>query len=85
MDGFDALPLACVVNDNYFCVHGGITAIGESIEDLQKLQRFEEVPLKGSICDLVWADPIQEEEGKIYSGDLFIPNYQRNCSIFFGN
>lgn len=85
MDAFDALPLVCIVNDNYFCVHGGITSAGESLEELQKLQRFDEVPLKGPICDLVWSDPVQEDDGKTYNGDLFIPNYQRNCSIFFGS
>ena len=41
--------------------------------------------MKGSICDLVWSDPVQEDDGKTYNGDLFIPNYQRNCSIFFGS
>jgi len=25
MDAFDALPIACIVNEKYFCVHGGIT------------------------------------------------------------
>lgn len=28
MDAFDALPLVCIVNDIYFCVHGGITSLG---------------------------------------------------------
>jgi serine/threonine-protein phosphatase 2B catalytic subunit len=28
MDAFDALPLVCIVNDHYFCVHGGITSLG---------------------------------------------------------
>lgn len=32
MDAFDSLPLVCIVNNSYFCVHGGITAEGESIE-----------------------------------------------------
>ncbi len=25
MDAFDSLPIACIVNQKYFCVHGGIT------------------------------------------------------------
>ena len=25
MDAFDCLPIACVINEKYFCVHGGIT------------------------------------------------------------
>ena len=33
MDAFDALPLATVVNENYFCVHGGITKEGEHVDE----------------------------------------------------
>jgi len=31
MSAFDALPLVCIVNESYFCVHGGITALSESL------------------------------------------------------
>ena len=84
MDAFDALPLATVVNENYFCVHGGITKEGEHVDELQKLNRFDEVPLGGSLCDLVWSDPVQEEDGSVPNNEPYIGNYQRNCSIFFG-
>lgn len=33
MDCFDLLPLACLVNGNYFCVHGGIS---ENLMDVIK-------------------------------------------------
>jgi len=60
MDAFDSLPLVCIVNNNYFCVHGGITSLAESIEELNQLDRFVEIPLNGSLCDLLWSDPVQE-------------------------
>ena len=58
MDAFDALPLVCIVNDSFFCVHAGITRLGESLSELQKLKRHDEIPLNGSICDLTWSDPV---------------------------
>lgn len=36
-DAFDALPICCVVNDKYFCVHGGITDKIKTINDIQKI------------------------------------------------
>jgi len=31
-DAFDALPLACIVNEKYFCVHGGITDKAKTVK-----------------------------------------------------
>jgi serine/threonine-protein phosphatase 2B catalytic subunit len=57
-DLFEALPLASIVNGTFFCVHGGISEELRDIEDISKITRFKEVPFKGLMCDLLWADPI---------------------------
>lgn len=77
--------MVCIVNESYFCVHGGITTQAESINELNKINRFMEVPMGGSLCDLVWSDPVQDDTGSTHNKELFIPNYQRNCSIYFGS
>jgi serine/threonine-protein phosphatase 2B catalytic subunit len=34
MESFDALPIACIVNDKFIAVHGGISPKLKTIEDL---------------------------------------------------
>ena len=31
-----------------------------TIEQIEKLARYSEPPLKGAMCDLLWADPLLE-------------------------
>lgn len=54
---FHCLPLAAVVSKKYFCVHGGLSRDISRISDLQFIQRFREIPVKGAMCDLLWSDP----------------------------
>jgi serine/threonine-protein phosphatase 2A catalytic subunit len=56
-DLFDYLPLSIVVDDKVFCVHGGLSPQLETLDDVRKLHRFQEVPHDGPICDLIWSDP----------------------------
>uniref|UniRef100_A0A0B6Z781 Serine/threonine-protein phosphatase n=2 Tax=Arion vulgaris TaxID=1028688 RepID=A0A0B6Z781_9EUPU len=54
---FDYLPLAAIVNDSIFCLHGGLSPSIDSIDHIRVLDRVQEIPHEGPICDLLWSDP----------------------------
>ena len=54
---FDLLQLVAVIDNKYFCVHGGLSPEFKKIEDLNNLERKNEIPEKGIITDLIWSDP----------------------------
>ena len=65
MESFEAMPIAATVNNNYFCVHGGISPDMLKIDDInQKVYRFLEPPHKGLLCDLLWSDPVKDENAQ---------------------
>ncbi|ELQ75065.1 Serine/threonine protein phosphatase 2A, catalytic subunit [Trachipleistophora hominis] len=56
-DLFDYLPLAAIVNNSFFCCHGGLSPTVDTIDQIHKINRVVEVPHEGSMCDLLWSDP----------------------------
>jgi serine/threonine-protein phosphatase PP1 catalytic subunit len=54
---FDWMPLAAVVGDKYFCVHGGISPRLTSLQMIRDIRRPLDVPSSGLITDLLWSDP----------------------------
>jgi diadenosine tetraphosphatase ApaH/serine/threonine PP2A family protein phosphatase len=54
---FDYLTITAVVDDKIFCVHGGLSPNIKEVSDLDKIDRFKEVPQEGVMCDLLWSDP----------------------------
>lgn len=91
MDCFDALPLSCLINEKFICVHGGISPSIDIMEDLNKVNRFAEPPKEGAIwyntfinlfSDLLWCDPCENDEEALEVD--YKNNEQRGCSYVFG-
>uniref|UniRef100_A0AAR2K7W8 Serine/threonine-protein phosphatase n=1 Tax=Pygocentrus nattereri TaxID=42514 RepID=A0AAR2K7W8_PYGNA len=82
MDAFDCLPLAALMNQQFLCVHGGLSPEIHTLDDIKKLDRFKEPPAFGPMCDLLWSDPL-EDFGNEKSQEYFSHNTVRGCSYFY--
>ncbi|KAF6779729.1 hypothetical protein AHF37_00683, partial [Paragonimus kellicotti] len=82
MAAFDCLPLAALINQQFLCVHGGLSPELHTLNDIRKLDRFKEPPAYGAMCDLLWSDPC-EEFGQERSAEHFRHNTVRGCSYFY--
>ncbi|KAL5399141.1 hypothetical protein PMIN06_001218 [Paraphaeosphaeria minitans] len=82
MESFCALPLAAVMNKQFLCIHGGLSPELHTLDDLKSIDRFREPPTHGLMCDILWADPL-EEFGQEKTNDFFVHNHVRGCSYFF--
>ncbi|KAF3166186.1 putative serine/threonine protein phosphatase [Arthrobotrys musiformis] len=61
-DMFDFLTLSVVINNDIFCVHGGLSPSIHSIDQIKIIDRFREIPHEGPMADLVWSDPDAERD-----------------------
>lgn len=82
MEAFDCLPLAALLNQQFLCIHGGLSPEIFTLDDIRKLNRFREPPAFGPMCDLLWSDPL-EDFGNEKNSDYFTHNSVRGCSYFF--
>lgn len=56
-DLFDFLPLTALVDGQIFCLHGGLSPSIDTLDHIRALDRLQEVPHEGPMCDLLWSDP----------------------------
>ncbi|KAI3637617.1 hypothetical protein MIR68_004266 [Amoeboaphelidium protococcarum] len=54
---FDYLSLGATINDVIFCVHGGLSPVLNTLDQIRIIDRRQEVPHEGGMCDLLWSDP----------------------------
>lgn len=54
---FDYLSLGAIINGQIFCVHGGLSPDVMTVDEIRSIDRKQEVPHEGAMCDLLWSDP----------------------------
>ena len=54
---FNWLPVTAVVSEKILCMHGGLSPDLYEIKDIFKIARPSDIPDKGMLCDILWADP----------------------------
>jgi len=62
-DCFNCLPIAAIVDEKIFCVHGGLSPEHTSMDQIRRIPRPTDVPDSGIVCDLLWSDPDKDIEG----------------------
>jgi diadenosine tetraphosphatase ApaH/serine/threonine PP2A family protein phosphatase len=88
VDSFNALPIAAIINDCVFCVHGGIAP--EMVTNLDNLAKVKNT-MTGIEVDILWADPRESVEGFqrsprgrgfLFGNDAF-DNFLTECDLKF--
>ncbi|CAA21222.1 Serine/threonine-protein phosphatase PP1-2 [Schizosaccharomyces pombe] len=62
-DCFNCMPVAAVIDEKIFCMHGGLSPDLNSLDQIQRIIRPTDIPDTGLLCDLVWSDPEKDLTG----------------------
>lgn len=85
---FDYLPLAAIIDEKIFCVHGGLSPSISTLDEIKVIDRKQEVPHDGAMCDLMWSDPDDisgwsmspRGAGYLFGGDI-VEQFNRSNNI----
>ena len=83
---FDYLSLSAIIEDKIFTVHGGLSPSINTLDQIRVIDRKQEVPHDGAMCDLMWSDPEEIEgwglsprgAGYLFGGDVVAMFNERN-------
>ena len=84
---FDYLSLSSIIEDKIFCVHGGLSPSINTLDQIRVIDRKQEVPHDGAMCDLMWSDPEEIDgwglsprgAGYLFGGDVVQQFNQTNA------
>ncbi|CAL9758702.1 unnamed protein product [Musa acuminata subsp. burmannicoides] len=62
-DIFDYLSLSALIENKIFSVHGGLSPAITTLDQIRTIDRKQEVPHDGGMCDLLWSDPEDAVDG----------------------
>jgi len=63
MEMFDYFPIAAVIDNHVFAVHGGLSPHISTIAQIQTVDRIQEIPEDGGpMHDFMWSDPAEEDD-----------------------
>jgi len=60
---FNCLPIAAIIEEKIFCMHGGLSPDLKAMEQIRRVVRPTDVPDTGLLCDLLWSDPDKDITG----------------------
>lgn len=72
------------------CVHGGLSPVIDTVDKIRLIDRKQEVPHEGAMCDLLWSDPDEIEgwglsprgAGFLFGGNIVKEfNYKNDLSL----
>ncbi|ORZ03783.1 Metallo-dependent phosphatase-like protein [Syncephalastrum racemosum] len=62
-DCFNCLPIAALIDQKIFCMHGGLSPELQNLDQIRQIVRPTDVPEAGLLCDLLWSDPEPSASG----------------------
>jgi len=63
MELFDYLPIGALINEKIFCVSSGLSPELDTLDQIRLIDRKQEIPFEGGVCDLAWSDPDAGTQG----------------------
>ncbi|KAJ7148321.1 serine/threonine-protein phosphatase PP1 [Mycena filopes] len=63
IDCFNCLPVAALIDEKIFAMHGGLSPDLQSMDQIRRIMRPTDVPDTGLLADLLWSDPEKDLTG----------------------